>query len=48
MQIGMISLGRTGMNMARGLLKGGQEVIAYYREPPSEGFKKDRKNEARE
>lgn len=33
MQIGMVGLGRMGMNMARRLLKGGQEVIAYNRTP---------------
>ena len=33
MQIGMIGLGRMGMNMARRLLKGGQKVIAYNRTP---------------
>lgn len=31
MQIGMIGLGRMGMNMARRLLQGGHEVIAYNR-----------------
>jgi len=33
MQVGMIGLGRMGMNMARRLLKGGQNVIAYNRTP---------------
>jgi len=33
MQIGMIGLGRMGMNMARRLLKGGHKVIAYNRTP---------------
>ncbi len=33
MQIGMIGLGRMGMNMVRRLLKGGQKVIAYNRTP---------------
>ena len=33
MQIGMIGLGRMGMNMARRLLKGGHQVIAYNRTP---------------
>ncbi|MBI5967211.1 MAG: decarboxylating 6-phosphogluconate dehydrogenase [Deltaproteobacteria bacterium] len=31
MQIGMIGLGRMGMNMARRLLKGGRKVVAYNR-----------------
>ena len=31
MQIGMIGLGRMGMNMTKRLLKGGQEVVAYNR-----------------
>jgi 6-phosphogluconate dehydrogenase len=31
MRIGMIGLGRMGMNMARRLLKGGHEVVAYNR-----------------
>ena len=31
MQIGIIGLGRMGMNMARRLLKGGHEVVAYNR-----------------
>jgi 6-phosphogluconate dehydrogenase len=31
MQIGMIGLGRMGMNMTRRLLKGGQKVVAYNR-----------------
>jgi len=31
MEIGMIGLGRMGMNMARRLLQGGQEVVAYNR-----------------
>ncbi len=31
MQIGMIGLGRMGMNMARRLLQNGQEVVAYNR-----------------
>jgi 6-phosphogluconate dehydrogenase len=33
MQIGMIGLGRMGMNMARRLLKGRHQVIAYNRTP---------------
>lgn len=33
MQIGMIGLGRMGMNMARRLLKGGHKVVAYNRTP---------------
>ncbi|MBU0989672.1 MAG: decarboxylating 6-phosphogluconate dehydrogenase [Proteobacteria bacterium] len=33
MKIGMIGLGRMGMNMARRLLKGGHEVVAYNRTP---------------
>ena len=33
MQIGMIGLGRMGMNMARRLLKGTHEVVAYNRTP---------------
>jgi 6-phosphogluconate dehydrogenase len=33
MQIGMIGLGRMGMNMARRLLKGKQRVVAYNRTP---------------
>lgn len=33
MLIGMIGLGRMGMNMARRLLKGGHQVIAYNRTP---------------
>lgn len=33
MQIGLIGLGRMGMNMARRLLQGGHEVIAYNRTP---------------
>ena len=33
MQIAMIGLGRMGMNMARRLLKGGHEVVAYNRTP---------------
>ncbi|NIQ38465.1 MAG: decarboxylating 6-phosphogluconate dehydrogenase [Proteobacteria bacterium] len=33
MQIGMIGLGRMGMNMARRLLKGNHEVVAYNRTP---------------
>ncbi len=33
MQIAMIGLGRMGMNMAKSLLKGGHEVIAYNRTP---------------
>jgi len=31
MQIGMIGLGRMGMNMARRLIRGGHEVVAYNR-----------------
>ena len=31
MQIGIVGLGRMGMNMARRLLKGGHEVVAYNR-----------------
>ena len=33
MQIGMIGLGRMGMNMVRRLLKGNHQVIAYNRTP---------------
>ena len=33
MQIGMIGLGRMGMNMARRLLKGRHRVIVYNRTP---------------
>jgi len=33
MQIAMVGLGRMGMNMAKSLLKGGHEVIAYNRTP---------------
>lgn len=33
MKIAMIGLGRMGMNMARRLLKGGHEVVAYNRTP---------------
>jgi hypothetical protein len=33
MQVAMVGLGRMGMNMARRLLKGGHEVIAYNRTP---------------
>ncbi len=31
MQIGMIGLGRMGINMARRLIKGGHEVVVYNR-----------------
>jgi len=33
MQLGMIGLGRMGMNMVRRLLKGGHKVVAYNRTP---------------
>lgn len=33
MQLGMIGLGRMGMNMARRLLKGGHKVVAHNRNP---------------
>jgi 6-phosphogluconate dehydrogenase len=33
MQIGMVGLGRMGMNMTRRLLKGRHKVIAYNRTP---------------
>lgn len=33
MQIGMIGLGRMGMNMARRLMRGGHEVVVYNRTP---------------
>jgi len=33
MQIGMLGLGRMGMNMARRLLRGGHEVVAWNRSP---------------
>ena len=33
MQLAMIGLGRMGMNMARRLLRGGHEVVAYNRNP---------------
>jgi 6-phosphogluconate dehydrogenase len=33
MKIGMVGLGRMGMNMARRLLKGGHSVVAYNRSP---------------
>jgi len=32
-EIGMIGLGRMGMNMAKRLLQGGHEVVAYNRTP---------------
>jgi 6-phosphogluconate dehydrogenase len=35
MQIGMVGLGRMGGNMARRLLKGGNEVVAYATDPPA-------------
>ena len=31
MQLAMVGLGRMGMNMARKLLKGGHQVVAYNR-----------------
>ncbi|MBI5557249.1 MAG: decarboxylating 6-phosphogluconate dehydrogenase [Deltaproteobacteria bacterium] len=33
MKIGMVGLGRMGMNMARRLLRGGHQVVAYNRSP---------------
>ena len=33
MKIGMVGLGRMGMNMARRLLQGGHQVVAYNRSP---------------
>ncbi|MEK7445656.1 MAG: NAD(P)-binding domain-containing protein, partial [candidate division NC10 bacterium] len=33
MQLGMVGLGRMGGNMARRLMKGGHDVIAYARNP---------------
>ena len=33
MRLGMIGLGRMGMNMAKRLLKGNHEVVAYNRTP---------------
>jgi 6-phosphogluconate dehydrogenase len=33
MQLGMIGLGRMGMNMAKRLLQGGHQVVAYNRTP---------------
>ena len=33
MQIAMVGLGRMGMNMAKRLLKGGHDVVAYNRSP---------------
>ena len=33
MRLGMIGLGRMGMNMARRLLRDGHEVVAYNRSP---------------
>ena len=33
MKIGMIGLGRMGMNMARRLLQGGHQIVAYNRTP---------------
>ncbi|UCF86338.1 MAG: NAD(P)-binding domain-containing protein, partial [Desulfobacteraceae bacterium] len=33
MKIAMIGLGRMGMNMAKRLLPGGHEVVAYNRSP---------------
>ena len=33
MQIGMIGLGRMGMNMAKRLMTGGHSVVAYNRTP---------------
>ncbi|MBU0479570.1 MAG: decarboxylating 6-phosphogluconate dehydrogenase [Proteobacteria bacterium] len=33
MKIGMVGLGRMGMNMARRLIQGGHEVVAYNRSP---------------
>ena len=33
MKLAMIGLGRMGMNMAKRLLKGGHQVIAYNRSP---------------
>jgi 6-phosphogluconate dehydrogenase len=37
MEIGMIGLGRMGMNMARRLLRGKHTVIAYNRSPAKTG-----------
>jgi len=33
MQLGMVGLGRMGMNMVRRLLRGGHKVVAYNRTP---------------
>ena len=33
MQVGLIGLGRMGMNMAKRLLEGGHKVVAYNRTP---------------
>ena len=33
MQVAMVGLGRMGMNMARRLVRGGHEVVAYNRTP---------------
>lgn len=33
MKIAMVGLGRMGMNMARRLLQGGHQVVAYNRSP---------------
>lgn len=37
MELAMIGLGRMGMNMARRLLQGGQQVVAYNRTPTKTG-----------
>ncbi|MCK4837493.1 MAG: NAD(P)-binding domain-containing protein, partial [Desulfobulbaceae bacterium] len=33
MKIGMVGLGRMGMNMAKRLLQGGHQVVAFNRSP---------------
>src|SRR5215469_16393345 len=48
MQIGMIGLGRMGSNMARRLLKGGHECVAFNRSPkPVEELVKEKAVPAR-
>ncbi len=33
MQLGMIGLGRMGANMVERLLRGGHQLVGYYRDP---------------